>query len=129
MKLRKFFIFSIALLLTGCASTALPKRSDNHPANPDAPEAPLAPRSQTLVKKTHGSEGGKQGQEIKADSPSEGAAQTMPGQGPGIMISYVCPMHPEVIQGKPGECPKCGMELAPKAAAKEKGGDEYHPNH
>jgi len=50
-----------------------------------------------------------------------------PPAPPGTI--YTCPMHPEVIQGKPGECPKCGMELAPKAAAKEKGGDEYHPNH
>ncbi|QFR49663.1 copper-translocating P-type ATPase [Sulfurimonas lithotrophica] len=25
--------------------------------------------------------------------------------------SYTCPMHPEVIQNKPGSCPKCGMAL------------------
>ena len=24
---------------------------------------------------------------------------------------YSCPMHPEVIQAKPGDCPKCGMKL------------------
>lgn len=24
---------------------------------------------------------------------------------------YSCPMHPEVISGKPGMCPKCGMAL------------------
>ncbi len=24
---------------------------------------------------------------------------------------YTCPMHPEVIQDKPGNCPKCGMTL------------------
>ena len=24
---------------------------------------------------------------------------------------YTCPMHPEVIQDKPGNCPKCGMNL------------------
>jgi|WetSurMetagenome_2_1015567.scaffolds.fasta_scaffold60967_3 hypothetical protein len=24
---------------------------------------------------------------------------------------YACPMHPEVIQNGPGNCPKCGMEL------------------
>ena len=25
--------------------------------------------------------------------------------------TYTCSMHPEVISGKPGKCPKCGMEL------------------
>ncbi len=25
--------------------------------------------------------------------------------------SYTCPMHPEVVQDKPGSCPKCGMAL------------------
>ena len=24
---------------------------------------------------------------------------------------YTCPMHPEIMQDKPGECPKCGMAL------------------
>lgn len=24
---------------------------------------------------------------------------------------YTCPMHPEVVQDKPGNCPKCGMNL------------------
>lgn len=27
-------------------------------------------------------------------------------------VEYVCPMHPEVVQDQPGQCPKCGMELA-----------------
>ena len=26
---------------------------------------------------------------------------------------YTCPMHPEVIADKPGDCPKCGMALEP----------------
>jgi hypothetical protein len=27
---------------------------------------------------------------------------------------YTCPMHPDVIQNKPGKCPKCGMDLVKK---------------
>lgn len=27
--------------------------------------------------------------------------------------TYVCPMHPQVISGKPGTCPICGMALVP----------------
>ncbi len=26
---------------------------------------------------------------------------------------YTCPMHPEIIQDEPGDCPKCGMALEP----------------
>ena len=28
--------------------------------------------------------------------------------------TYICPMHPEVEQDHPGDCPECGMALAPK---------------
>jgi manganese oxidase len=39
---------------------------------------------------------------IPAESPKPQAA------------SYTCSMHPEVVSDKPGECPKCGMDLVPK---------------
>src|SRR5215213_8503290 len=29
-------------------------------------------------------------------------------------VVYTCPMHPEVQQAKPGNCPKCGMALEKK---------------
>lgn len=34
-------------------------------------------------------------------------------------IIYTCPMHPEIEQIGPGNCPKCGMTLEPKNAAHE----------
>ena len=30
--------------------------------------------------------------------------------------SYVCPMHPQIIRGKPGNCPICGMNLVKNKA-------------
>ncbi len=36
-------------------------------------------------------------------------------------ITYTCPMHPEVRQENPGNCPKCGMSLEPMAPMESKG--------
>lgn len=32
--------------------------------------------------------------------------------------TYTCPMHPEIHESKPGNCPKCGMKLVPEKADK-----------
>ncbi len=37
---------------------------------------------------------------------------------------YTCPMHPEVEQAGPGDCPECGMDLEPKEISAE---DEESP--
>ena len=36
----------------------------------------------------------------------------------GAMVSYVCPMHPEVILPEQGRCPKCGMKLVATQAGR-----------
>lgn len=38
---------------------------------------------------------------------------------------YTCPMHPEIIQNQPGNCPICGMALEPKHGALEADDSEY----
>jgi Cu+-exporting ATPase len=42
-------------------------------------------------------------------------------------VTYTCPMHPEVRQPAPGNCPKCGMTLEPvvPATAKSSSTTEY----
>ncbi len=37
---------------------------------------------------------------------------------------YTCPMHPEIEQVGPGDCPICGMDLEPKNAAMADHGDD-----
>ena len=32
-----------------------------------------------------------------------------------VKTEYTCPMHPEVISDKPGQCPQCGMDLEVKS--------------
>jgi Cu+-exporting ATPase len=45
------------------------------------------------------------------------SAAAKPEARPQDKAIYTCPMHPEVQQDHPGDCPKCGMALEPKTAA------------
>ncbi len=49
------------------------------------------------------------------------------------MSTYTCPMHPEIRQEGPGDCPKCGMHLVPESETSANGsahcsGHENHPS-
>jgi P-type Cu+ transporter len=54
---------------------------------------------------------------------SHGAHQTPAAPAPAGAI-FTCPMHPEVRQPGPGNCPICGMALEPEIASADTG-----PNH
>ncbi|WP_417262868.1 heavy metal translocating P-type ATPase [Celeribacter sp.] len=43
-------------------------------------------------------------------------AKTMP-EG----TQYTCPMHPEIVEDHPGDCPKCGMALEPMTPSADSG--------
>jgi FtsP/CotA-like multicopper oxidase with cupredoxin domain len=45
---------------------------------------------------------------------AESVAMRNAGEDSSGPKEYVCPMHSEVVQNRPGECPKCGMSLEPK---------------
>lgn len=42
--------------------------------------------------------------------------------------AYTCPMHPEIVSTQAGRCPKCGMNLAPRASGRQEpaGGGHSH---
>ncbi|MSR63195.1 MAG: heavy metal translocating P-type ATPase [Planctomycetes bacterium] len=46
-------------------------------------------------------------------------ARAQPVVAPHAGALYTCPMHPEVEQVGPGDCPLCGMALEPKFASAE----------
>jgi len=52
---------------------------------------------------------------------------TSPGASAPVVAAtqYTCPMHPDVVSDKPGDCPKCGMHLVPL----EEAGDKAHSGH
>ena len=41
---------------------------------------------------------------------------------------YTCPMHPDVVSAKPGNCPKCGMALVIVSQTKAAGHDQCGNN-
>jgi RND family efflux transporter MFP subunit len=62
---------------------------------------------------------------VPAEGHSHGAAPATPAApaapAPAAATIWTCPMDPEVVSDKPGKCPKCGMDLEPKAAPAEGG--------
>jgi P-type Cu+ transporter len=52
------------------------------------------------------------------ERPAAAASPHLPG------TTYTCPMHPEIEQDRPGECPICGMALEPKTISAGSPGDD-----
>lgn len=62
------------------------------------------------------------------DRPNVGAHtghNHAPEEEAGRHSTYTCPMHPQIVQDKPGSCPICGMDLVKKVTA---GGDSLTVN-
>ena len=46
-------------------------------------------------------------------SSASSVAQPSAGEAQPAVSGYICPMHPDVIMGEAGKCPRCGMDLVP----------------
>lgn len=113
-----------ALLMAGCArQTMVEPVGIDHPANPKAPEAPYMGHSQILGQEPQDATrtsapgpGGHGGHSRAINPPDQGPAPeaARPQTAPGSDILYRCPMHPDVVQKKAGNCPQCGMKLVRK---------------
>jgi hypothetical protein len=55
---------------------------------------------------------------VSCNSGSTNAKKNSEIQNVSTEVYYTCSMHPEVHSDKPGNCPKCGMELVKKEVAK-----------
>lgn len=54
-------------------------------------------------------------QYLQADLTPAAATKQVVAEG----TLFTCPMHPEIVQEGPGDCPKCGMALEPMAITAE----------
>ncbi len=57
--------------------------------------------------------------------------QTHHSETPQESVIYICPMHPDVRETEPGDCPKCGMHLVPdgEVTASKHHHDEHDATH
>src|SRR5258706_10686903 len=54
------------------------------------------------------------------------ALSTIAPAPPAAGARYTCPMHPEVLRDRPGDCPKCGMALVAVAGSGKSDDTELH---
>jgi len=111
--MRMTAVLSAVGLIVGCTDGAVPPPGAAHPASPAAAEG-VTHVASSNSSAAASSEPAPQG--APAGHQHHGAASAMSAAPAGSTDKtvYTCPMHPEVISDKPGQCPKCGMNLVLK---------------
>lgn len=95
----------------------------------DDPAGVLAKRSQKEASGGSSCCGGGAAVQIEetSDTPSccSGHSSTKASDAPADPTAiYTCPMHPEIEQVGPGDCPICGMDLEPKVVSLDEEGED-----
>src|SRR4029453_16121861 len=131
-------LVAAAAVLVGCAVN-LPPPLVSNPVDAHAPEAATALLRPTLLATSHTflspaaddrEQAAKQMDmsKMKHGSSDKGTMRDeMPGMSemskeaavPAPETYYTCPMHAQIKEGKPGNCPICGMMLVKKSVAPE----------
>lgn len=114
----------ILVLVGGCATPRAAAPAALDPSNPDAPEGPslataAKPSMRVAPPREVATTGEGGGETAGHHAAGGGAASASEG---GDATVYTCPMHPEVRSDKPGECPKCGMDLVPATSGTRSSG-------
>jgi hypothetical protein len=113
-------------LLSGCAVN-LPPSPARDPADVEAREAATAPLHPTLLATTHtylslaADDHEQAAKQIDMSERKQGVSEIATQTSPPPQSYYTCPMHPQIKEEKPGNCPICGMTLIKKAAAPQGG--------
>ncbi len=105
-----------ALVTFACVATSL-ESTPNDPESSQAQVAPLPEVGKTFAKDfdplattaTTRSSSSVAGHNHESTS----SAQADQGDPPAAAPRWTCPMHPEIVRDKPGNCPICGMKLVP----------------
>lgn len=126
------YTFPTLAVLVACFSEPPRRPAALDPSNPNAPESAVISPSASSASSVEGNEPAATEHHHQAQAPapagsgkSPGSAQPAPSAKPGAGTVYTCPMHPDVTQSAPGRCPKCGMELVPRAPE----GEHQHVDH
>lgn len=123
-------LVTVCLAVLACSSRDVPASwPDRSAASLDSPPAPVAVVTRALD--AHPplpgeASGGWAGLDepvgpvppAAPGQPSKAAQHAHHDHGADAVVSYSCPMHPEVVSDRPGKCPRCGMALVERDAPK-----------